>query len=196
MTGTRKIRLIILVAVALTCASFAVSASHAGKQKAGLSYTSDASREENSGSLASFMVNEDENPQSGQESAVSEGDLLDERGRLSQRVTICDDNGTLPITGTVTKNQDAFYPGTYELKFSTNAILGRSATVQVKMDVYEGETVYILTGDKEKGYTQIGMVTADSNKVVCFDTTILQDYTLSTTDIAGAQAALASYTGR
>lgn len=195
MTITRKVRVLVLVVVTLICVSFLVSVNQAKEQEAAAAYADSVGQEETGNALASFIADKNDELQEGQEATLSEG-VLNERGRLSQRVTIFDDSGTLPISGTITKNQDAFYPGTYELKFSTNAILNKPATIQVKMDVAEGEHVYILTGDKEKGYNQIAVVTADANKEVSFSTQVLKDYTISTTDIVGAQAAMASYTGK
>ena len=116
-------------------------------------------------------------------------------GRMTQRVTVKNENGILPISGTVTKLQDAYYPGTYELKFSNRAILTSIASVQVIMDVEPGEQVYILTGSKETGNKQVDVVEVDTDKLVVFDTAIIQDYTLSKTDIIGAQAAVASVMG-
>ncbi len=115
--------------------------------------------------------------------------------RLSQRVTVKTDEGTLPFSGTVTKSQDAFYPGTYKIDFSNNAILTETATIEVKFQVKEGETVYILTGNKDGGYTQYAEVVAKEHDCVEFQTNILQNYTLSTTNICGAQEAMASLVG-
>ena len=114
---------------------------------------------------------------------------------LTQRVTVTSDEEVLPYSGTVTKVQDAFYPGTYEIEFSTNAILNNTASIEVQMDVNKGEEVYILTGNKDAGYTEYAVVTVDTGNVVKFDTDVLQTYTLSTTDISAAQKAMADIKG-
>ena len=111
--------------------------------------------------------------------------------RLSQKLTVTTDEGILSVGGTVTKAQDAFYPGTYEIKFSRNLILTSRAIVQVMMDVKRGEKVFVLVGDRNNGYTQYAEVVAQEDNRVTFATDILQDYTLSTTDIDGAQEAMA-----
>ena len=124
---------------------------------------------------------------------TSESDNAEVKGvrRLSQKLTVTTKDGVVPVTGTVTKAQDAFYPGTYEIKFSDNALLGSNAVVQVAMNVKKGDKVYILTGDKNSGYTEYAAVVATENNVISFSTNILQDYTLSTTDIDSAQQAMA-----
>ena len=119
----------------------------------------------------------------------------DEHIRLSQRVTVKTDEGTLPFSGTITKSQDAFYPGTYKVVFSNNAILTDTATVEVKIQVKKGETVYVLTGNKDNGYSQYDEVIVTETDCVKFQTNILQNYTISTTDICGAQEAMASLVG-
>ena len=65
------------------------------------------------------------------------------------------------------------------------------ATVEVEMDVLKGDEVYILTGDKDSGYTEYAVVTVDKYNTVRFSTDMLQTYTLSTTNIAAAQEAMA-----
>ena len=116
--------------------------------------------------------------------------------RLTQRVTVVSDESVLPISGTVTKAQDAYYPGTYELKFSNRAILTKEASVRVSLNVKAGDVVYILTGSKENGYHDYKTVKAVDDNVIAFDTCIIQDYTISTTDIVGAQEAMASVLAR
>ena len=111
--------------------------------------------------------------------------------RLSQNITVSNEDGTLSVGGTVTKSQDPFYPGTYTLSFSNNAILSSRCVVEVKMQVEKGDKVYVLVGDKDRGYSEFATVTATENNMVSFATSILQDYTLSTTDIMGAQEAMA-----
>ncbi len=111
--------------------------------------------------------------------------------RLSQNVTVTNENGTLAVGGTVTKSQDPFYPGTYTVSFSKKAILSTRAIVEVKMEVKKGDKVYVLVGDKEKGYSEFTTVIATQDNLISFGTSILQDYTLSTTDIMGAQEAMA-----
>ena len=148
--------------------------------------------------LKSYLGLEDNSTADSKERNSDGGNALESDGnlaRLTQRVTVRDDNGVLPISGTVTKSQDAYYPGTYELKFSNRAILTAKASVQVTMDVNPGESVYILTGDKDHGYRQVDVVQATDNNYVVFDTSVIQDYTLSKTDIISAQAAVASVMG-
>ena len=123
------------------------------------------------------------------------GDDYGEHIRLSQRVTVNNEEGTLPYSGTIIKSEDAFYPGTYKVTFSKNAILSQTVMVNVKFDVPQGETVYILTGNKDCGYSQYAVVKTKEDNSVEFETNILQNYTLSTTDICGAQEAMASLIG-
>ncbi len=111
--------------------------------------------------------------------------------RLSQNITVTNENGTLALGGTVTKSQDPFYPGTYELNFSKKAILSSRALVEVKMNVKAGDKVYVLVGDKDTGYSEFTTVTAQEDNMVSFETNIIQDYTLSLTDVKGAQEAMA-----
>ncbi|MBE5825730.1 MAG: hypothetical protein E7307_03745 [Butyrivibrio sp.] len=110
--------------------------------------------------------------------------------RLSQQVTVTTKKGFMTVGGTVTKCDDEFYPGTYEVKFSKKSILASSARVSVKMDVEPGDTVYVLTGSKETGYRQYATVTAAGDGLVAFNTNVIRDYTISTTDIQGAQKAM------
>ena len=116
--------------------------------------------------------------------------------RLTQRVTVTSKDEVLPYSGTVTKLQDAFYPGTYEIEFGTKTILHDKASIEVQMDVNKGDEVYILTGDQDAGYTEYAVVTVDTSNVVKFSTDILQPYTLSTTDISSAQEAMAGIKGQ
>ncbi|MBO4458480.1 MAG: hypothetical protein J5802_12240 [Butyrivibrio sp.] len=120
---------------------------------------------------------------------------LNANSRFTQRVTVRGDGEMLPVSGTVTKDADAFYPGTYEISFSTNAILTEQATIEVEMDVLKGDEVYILTGDKDSGYEEFAVVTADKYNTVRFTTDKLQTYTLSKTNIAAAQEAMAGIIG-
>lgn len=112
--------------------------------------------------------------------------------RMTQRVTIMTDDGILPISGKLVKQQDVFYPGTYELKFSNNATLTETARIQVRINVRKGEPVYILTGDKDHGYTEYDVVEACGENCVVFNSGSIRDYTISTTDIQSAQEAMAS----
>ena len=124
------------------------------------------------------------------EDDIRDGEVMGSK-RLSQNITVTDDNGTLSVGGTVTKDQDPFYPGTYTVSFSKNSILSSRVKVEVGMKVNKGDTVYVLVGDKEKGYSEFATVVATQDNMVTFGTNILQDYTLSTTDIIGAQEAMA-----
>ncbi len=112
--------------------------------------------------------------------------------RMTQRVTILAKNGILPISGKLVKQQDAFYPGTYELKFSNHATLTERANIQVRINVKKGEPVYILTGNKDCGYKEYAVVEACGENCVVFSTSMIRDYTISTTDIQSAQEAMAS----
>lgn len=121
---------------------------------------------------------------------------LTANSRFTQRVTVKDDNDEiLPYSGTITKNPESFYPGTYEISFNQNDLLPNMATVEVEMDVLKGDEVYILTGDKDSGYTEYAVVTVDKYNTVSFSTDMLQTYTLSTTNIAAAQEAMAGIVG-
>ena len=197
MMKTRKTLIAFLVTV-LLISSFLAGSAILSKSKASSEMEMDSdvyNTAENT--LKSFLGMEDESTAGGRD---NNGDNLviepqNSSARMTQRVTVMNDNGVLPISGTVTKSQDAYYPGTYELKFSNRAILTSKASVQVVMDVSEGEQVFILTGDKDKGYKQVDVVEADSDNIVVFDTSVIQDYTLSKTDIISAQAAVASVMG-
>ncbi|MBQ4218688.1 MAG: hypothetical protein IKQ00_08875 [Butyrivibrio sp.] len=121
---------------------------------------------------------------------------LTANSRFTQRVTVKDDNDEiLPYSGTITKDPESFYPGTYEISFNQNDLLPNMATVEVEMDVLKGDEVYILTGDKDSGYTEYAVVTVDKYNTVRFSTDMLQTYTLSTTNIAAAQEAMAGIVG-
>ena len=121
---------------------------------------------------------------------------LTANSRFTQRGTVKDDNDEiLPYSGTITKNPESFYPGTYEISFNQNDLLPNMATVEVEMDVLKGDEVYILTGDKDSGYTEYAVVTVDKYNTVRFSTDMLQTYTLSTTNIAAAQEAMAGIVG-
>lgn len=192
MARTKKINILILVIATIVCIGAFAFVIRISDMAMACSYAGESSSRTKGESVGYLAAYEDRNGYSEEEAVLSQKGLLNERGRLTQRVTIYDDEGTLPITGTITKIQDAFYPGTYELKFSKNATLTKSATVMVKVDVPAGEPVYILTGNKQEGYTEVAKVVADEGKLVSFETTDLQDFTISETDIMGAQAALAS----
>lgn len=111
--------------------------------------------------------------------------------RFSQKITVTTEKGVLPVGGTLIKEKNAFYPGTYELSFSSQEMpLDTKAKVNVAMDVQKGEKVYIVVGDKDSGYREFATVVATENDHVCFSTTVLRDFTLSTTDICSAQQAM------
>ena len=115
--------------------------------------------------------------------------------RLTQRVTVSSEEGVLPYSGTVTKLQDTFYPGTYEIEFSQPMILTGMASIEVQMDVNEGGEVYVFTGNKNSGYKEYAVVKVDTGNVVRFTTDKLQKYTISTTDITAAQKAMSDIIG-
>lgn len=197
MMKTRKTLIAFLVTV-LLISSFLTGSAILSRSKASSEMEMDSdvyNTAENT--LKSFLGMEDDSTAGGSDSNGDNlvGEPPRSAARMTQRVTVMNDNGVLPISGTVTKSQDAYYPGTYELKFSNKAILTSKASIQVIMDVKAGEQVYILTGDKDKGYKQVNVVEADADDIVVFDTTVIQDYTLSKTDIISAQAAVASVMG-
>ena len=197
MMKTRKTLIAFLVTVLLICTFLAGSAiSSRSKASSEMEMDSDVYNTAET-TLKSFLGMEDSSSAGGRESSGDNDALepIDSSARMTQRVTVLNENGVLPISGTVSKSQDAYYPGTYELKFSNKAILTSKATVQVVMDVEPGEQVYILTGDKDKGYSQVGVVEANTDNIVLFETAVIQDYTLSKTDIMSAQAAVASVMG-
>ncbi len=119
------------------------------------------------------------------------GGVVLENGRLSQRVTVSTKDGTLPFGGTVTKIRDGFYPGTYEISFYEDTVFDDTVTIDVNINVQPDELVYVLTGDKESGYEQVDVVRASESGKVSFEAGRLCDYTISTTDISGAQRAMA-----
>ena len=194
MTKTRKLLIVFLVTVLIVSSLFAGSAICTRSQASSeMEVDSDVyNTAENT--LKSFLGMEDSSIAGGKENSSDLIDYCEDSARLTQRVTVMSESGVLPISGTVTKSQDAYYPGTYELKFSNRAILTAKANIFVKMDVQPGEQVYVLTGDKDKGYKQVAVVTADAGSVA-FETALIQDYTLSKTDIMSAQAAVASVIG-
>ena len=191
MTKARKLALIVLTTVLFGVGFFAATVIYAKTDSNVNAEDSKSvyceSAEEN---FKDFLA-QDENGDSGSsiESSGEDEDLV----RLTQRVTVYDENGILPYSGTLSKIQDAFYPGTYKIKFSNNAILSATATILVTMDVKPGDSVYVLTGNKEVGYKEYAEVTVTDAGSVEFETNILQNYTLSTTDISSAQAAMAEY---
>lgn len=192
MTRTRKLISIVLGVVLVACMALAgtlLYRNHGGSKSV---VESDVSYDDVQSVLAEYMNT----------SADVLGDKRDqdedsniparELGRLTQRVTILKDGEIMPISGTITKSQDGFYPGTYEIRFSTKAILTSRATVMVDVDIAPGETVYVLIGDKDKGYTEFTEVVAGEDSMITFDTNVIQDYTISTTDIESAQKAMAN----
>ncbi len=198
MTKTRKIFMAVLVAVLLTCACFSGVLFYSKESSA---TEMDVDREvyqDAEHTLMDFLgIGSSEHTSGtlrrGQKSKHSAKEFTDDGShRLTQRVTIESDNGILPISGTVSKDQNAYYPGTYEVKFSNKALLTSTATVHVNLNIDEGEQVYVLTGDRDSGYTQYTTVISDANGCISFNTAVIQDYTISTTDIMSAQAAMAS----
>ncbi len=184
MTKAMKRGIIVLAAFIIGCAAFAGSVIFAYVQSATGSNNSSDVYTEAEDTLRGYLVYGDIRSGYGStEETVNK--------RLSQRVTVTDGEGTLPISGTVVKAKDGFYPGTYNLSFSENRILTEKVTVDVKMDINPGENVYVLVGDMDDGYIQYATAVVDDNKVVSFKTDVIQDYTLSTTDIRSAQRAMA-----
>ena len=194
MSRTKKIICASFVAVLLLCSLLSISVVYARNYQDAEMSVDDEVYEDAENTLMGFLGMEEEKTplESTPEGMGTEDAGLNDNARMTQRVTVVNDAGVLPISGTVYKVQDAFYPGTYEVKFSNKAILTGLASVRVSLNVNEGETVYILTGNRENGYTQYDVVTAKVDNVVSFDTSVIQDYTISTTDIIGAQEAMAS----
>lgn len=191
MNKARKIAIIVLTTVLFGVGFFAATVIYA-KTDSNVDLEDSKSvyyesAEENFKDLLAQDENGDSSSSTG--SSGEDEDLV----RLTQRVTVYDENGILPYSGTLTKIQDAFYPGTYKIKFSNNAILNSYATILVTMDVKPGDSVYVLTGNKDVGYKEYAEVTVAHAGSVEFETNILQNYTLSTTDISSAQAAMAEY---
>ena len=179
---TRKIGMILLVTFLIGCMVFAGRMSLKNDNSSQNLYNTESVQNGLSDALIALLdESSDEN---------HGADVMGDR-RLSQKLTVITEEGVLSVGGTVTKAQDAFYPGTYEVKFSKNAILTSAAKVQVAMDVKRGDRVYVLIGDKENGYTEYASVVATEDNKISFSTNVLQDYTLSTTDINSAQEAMA-----
>jgi hypothetical protein len=194
MSKTKKTIIASFVAVLLVCSLITISVVYTRNRHNAEMSVDDEVYEDAEHTLMGFLgMDEDKAPlESKPADVVTEDAGLDENARMTQRVTIISNEGVLPISGTVTKALDAFYPGTYEVKFSNKAILTGTASVRVSLNVKEGDSVYILTGDRENGYTEYDVVVAKADNVVSFDTSIIQDYTISTTDIISAQEAMAS----
>ena len=194
MSRTKKLIITSFVAVLLVCSLITISVVYTRNRHNAEMSVDDEVYEDAEDTLMGFLgMDEDKVPlESKPADVVTEDAGLDENARMTQRVTIISNEGVLPISGTVTKALDAFYPGTYEVKFSNKAILTGTASVRVSLNVKEGDSVYILTGDRENGYTEYDVVVAKADNVVSFDTNIIQDYTISTTDIISAQEAMAS----
>ena len=194
MSKTKKTIIASFVAVLLVCSLITISVVYTRNRHNAEMSVDDEIYEDAEDTLMGFLgMDEDKVPlESKPAGVVTEDAGLDENARMTQRVTIISNEGVLPISGTVTKALDAFYPGTYEVKFSNKAILTGTASVRVSLNVKEGDSVYILTGDRENGYTEYDVVVAKADNVVSFDTSIIQDYTISTTDIISAQEAMAS----
>ena len=179
MKRARKPVIIVLVTFLLGCIVFAGIAIHADRR-----ITASRDGEAYSAVMETLLGI------AGIEVDDKDADVLAGR-RLSQKLTVTTDDGAVVSGGTVTKIQDDFYPGSYKITFSKKAILTSRAVVEVQMDVKKGDDVYILIGDKDSGYTEYACVTAKEDNLVSFDTNILQDYTLSKTDIKSAQEAMA-----
>ena len=194
MSKTRKMIITSFVAVLLICSIFTISIVYTRNRRNAEMAVDDEVYEGAENTLMGFLGMEDEKIplESSPKGGAAEEAVPSDNARLTQRVTIVSGDSVLPISGTVAKAQDAFYPGTYEVKFSNKAILTGVASVKVSLNVKEGDQVYILTGDRDKGYTEYAVVTAEADNVVSFDTAIIQDYTISTTDIISAQEAMAS----
>ena len=76
------------------------------------------------------------------------------------------------------------------VKFNRHCALPSTARVYVRIEAEPGETVYILTGNKELGYKEHAQVEACGQNLVVFETDRLVDYTISKTDIVSAQEAM------
>ena len=180
MTKARKAAMAVLVTFLLLCMIFAGFAVYADRE------TTTNSNSEAYNAVAEALLGIAGVEVENQDSAS----VLSGR-RLSQKLTVTTEDGVIVSGGTVTKIQDDFYPGSYKISFTKKAILTSRAEVEVAMDVKKGDEVYILIGDKDSGYTEYACVTAKEDNLVSFTTNILQDYTLSMTDIKSAQEAMA-----
>ena len=190
-----RILVVFLVAVLLMSTALTVSIMYGRKGISDAEMTVDAGVYEDAANTLKGFLGMRDDGSSGKFSKGRKAEAEDakyaEGARMTQRVTIFSENGVLPISGTVTKTQDAYYPGTYELKFGNKAILSSDANVCVSLNVNKGDKVYILTGDRENGYVEYKTVEAQQDNMIAFDTSVIQDYTLSTTDIVSAQEAMA-----
>ena len=72
--------------------------------------------------------------------------------RLTQRVTVRDEDEILPYSGTVTKDQDAFYPGTYEITFTTDELLPKAAVKVSESGISNPDTVKALRQAGFRGF--------------------------------------------
>lgn len=194
MSKTKKMICASFVAVLLVCSFITISMIYTRSRHNAEMSVDDEVYEDAENTLMGFLgMKDDRVPlQDRPKGKVAEEKGLNDNARLTQRVTIVSGDSVLPISGTVAKAQDAFYPGTYEVKFSNKAILTDVASVRVSLNIKEGDQVYVLTGDRDKGYKEYTVVTAEADNVVSFDTSVIQDYTISTTDIISAQEAMAS----
>ncbi len=186
MMKMKGIVVTVLVVALIAIGSFIGSLLYAGRIDDSNSYGKKEIYHSAEEALLSFMGDDTGSGKSSQSTANS---------RLTQRVTVMTKEGVLPYSGTVTKLQDAFYPGTYEIEFSTPALLPEEASVEVQMEINEGEEVYILTGNQDSGYTEYAVATVGSGNIVKFNTDKLQTYTISTTDIPAAQKAMSGMIG-
>ncbi len=194
MTKANKIVLVVLMILFVGVGVFTVSVLYAGH--------SDVTQMEASEEIYDVAMGffESSRTESAEDSSIDNVGFgasgeYEEPVRLTQRVTVFNEAGILPYSGTIAKTQDAFYPGTYNISFSSNAIMTSEVTIRINMNVRKGEKVYVLTGNKDDGYREYAVIdVVDDNKVE-FSTMVLQNYTVSTTDISSAQEAMAVIVG-
>ncbi len=188
MTKTRMMTFLPLVAVLLVCSIIVVSVIFSGtKGSVGRAAVYDDIYHDAESTLIGYLGMGDDAPKN-----LADKGGLSNNARMTQRVTVVSGEWVLPISGTITKVHDAYYPGTYELKFSNKAVLTNEALVKVSIKVKAGDVVYILTGNRDGGYREYKEVRALEDNMVEFETGVIQDYTISTTDIVRAQEAMAS----
>ena len=115
MSKTRKIIITSFVAVLLICSIFTISIVYTRNRRNAEMAVDDEVYEGAENTLMGFLgMEDDEVPlESSPDGNVAEEAVPSDNARLTQRVTIVSGDSVLPISGTVAKAQDAFYPGTY-----------------------------------------------------------------------------------
>ncbi len=194
MTKAKKIALVVLMILFVGVGIFTASVLYAGNND---SAQMDASEEIYDVAMGFYESSRTESAEDASIDNVGFGSNGEsgEPVRFTQRVTVFNEAGTLPYSGTIVKTQDAFYPGTYNISFSSNAIMTSEVTVRINMNVQKGDRVYVLTGNKDDGYREYSVIDVEEDNKIEFTTMVLQNYTVSTTDICSAQEAMADIVG-